>query len=196
MRLSFPKVYHLRVVLLMKYFSTLLLFSGLLFLNGCFGSKTPDGMPKLEPVTVTVFQGDAPLANATLNLKPLEPSTTNNFTCGGTTNAEGVATIVTHGQYKGAPVGKYKVAVSCTIGEGTPPPPTPIDEETAKVYKEYIDSGATYREFYVVDPQFSTIESTTIEIEVVKGKNKLSINCGEPVRIPVDQGRSATGVIL
>lgn len=106
----------------MKYFNTLLLFTGALLLGGCFGPKTPDGMPKLEPVTVTVLQGDVPLANATLNLKPLEPSTTNNFTCGGTTNEEGVATIVTHGQYKGAPVGKYKVAVSCVVGEGTPPP--------------------------------------------------------------------------
>lgn len=179
----------------MKHFNTVLLFTGALLLGGCFGPKTPDGMPKLEPVTVTVLQGDVPLANATLNLKPLEPSTTNNFTCGGTTNEEGVATIVTHGQYKGAPVGKYKVAVSCVVGEGTPPPPSPIDEESARVYKEYIDSGATYEEFNVVDPEFSTIESTTLEIEVVKGKNQLTIDCGEPVRIPVEQGRGAAGVV-
>ena len=101
---------------------------------------------------------------------------------------------MTHGQYKGAPVGKYKVAVSCVVGEGTPPPPSPIDEESARVYKEYIDSGATYEEFNVVDPEFSTIESTTLEIEVVKGKNQLTIDCGEPVRIPVEQGRGA-GVV-
>ena len=93
----------------MKHFNTVLLFTGALLLGGCFGPKTPDGMPKLEPVTVTVLQGDVPLANATLNLKPLEPSTTNNFTCGGTTNEEGVATIVTHGQYKGAPLGSTRL---------------------------------------------------------------------------------------
>ena len=83
---------------------------------GC-GQKTPDGMPDLQPTTLTVIQGGSPLADATVNLKSLDPSTA--WTCGGVTDAKGVATLVTHGQYKGAPVGKYKVSVSKTAGEGT-----------------------------------------------------------------------------
>lgn len=159
---------------------------------GC-GPKLPDGMPDLQPTTITITQGSAPLANAVLNIKPSDPSTNSKFTCGGTTDANGVAVIVTHGQYKGAPEGKYKVAVSCTVGEGTPPPPSPIDEESARKWKEYHDAGLTYEEFYVVDPQFSVIESTTLEIEVKKGKNEFTLDCGEPVHIPVDNGQGAAG---
>lgn len=160
---------------------------------GC-GPKMPDGMPPLQPTTITVTQGSAPLANAVLNIKSVDPSTTNNFTCGGTTDANGVAVVVTHGQYKGIPEGKYKVAVSCTVGEGTPPPPSPIDEESARKWKEYQDSGATYEEFYVVDPKFATIESTNLEIEVKKGKNEFTLDCGEPVHISVNNGKGASGV--
>lgn len=159
---------------------------------GCLGQKKPDGLPDLQPVTITVTQNGTPLANAALNLKPLDDAASN-FTYGGTTDAKGLATIVTHGQYKGAPIGKYKVAVSCTVGEGTPPPPSPIDEESARRWKEYKDSGATYEEFYVVDPKLSTVQTTTLEVEVVKGKNDLTVDCGEAVRIPVDQGTGASG---
>ncbi|MGI6402320.1 MAG: hypothetical protein ACOX0A_09495 [Thermoguttaceae bacterium] len=160
---------------------------------GCGGVKKPDGLPDLQPVTIKLTQGSEPLANAVLNIKPIEPSTTNNFTCGGTSDAKGVTTIVTHGQYKGAPIGKYKVAVSCTVGEGTPPPPSPIDEESARVWKEYQESGATYEEFYVVDPVYSTVESTPLEIEIVKGKNELTLDCGEKVRVPVEKSTGASG---
>ena len=158
---------------------------------GC-GQKRPAGMPPLEPVQITITQGSTPLSNAVLSLKALDASS-GNFTCGGTTDEKGVATIVTHGQYKGAPVGKYKVSVTCTVGEGTPPPPSPIDEESARVWQEYQDSGATYEEFYVVDPKFAIFETTTLEVEVVAGKNAFTLDCGEPVRLPVDVGHGASG---
>ncbi|MDD3589427.1 MAG: carboxypeptidase regulatory-like domain-containing protein [Thermoguttaceae bacterium] len=160
---------------------------------GC-GQKTPDGMPDLQPTTLTVIQGGSPLADATVNLKSLDPSTA--WTCGGVTDAKGVATLVTHGQYKGAPVGKYKVSVSKTVGEGTPPPPSPIDEESARKYKEYQDSGATYEEFDVVDTKFSIIETTPLEVEVVKGKNDLAVDVGEAVRIPVRQSSGVAPVAM
>ena len=152
---------------------------------GC-GQKKPDGMPDLEPTTIKVVQDGAPCPDARLNLKALDSS--NKWTCGGTTDANGVATVVTHGQYKGVPVGKYKVAVSKTVGEGTPPPPSPIDEESARVYREYQESGATYEEFAVVDKQYMLIETTPLEVEVVKGKNELTVDVGASVHDPLDSG--------
>ncbi|MDO5309860.1 MAG: hypothetical protein Q4G03_10290 [Planctomycetia bacterium] len=162
---------------------------------GCGKPKKPDGLPDLQPVVLTVTQGTAPVANAVVILKATDSSATNNFTCGGTTDEKGVATIVTHGQYKGAPVGKYKVAVTCVVGEGTPPPPNPMDEESARVWKEYHDAGLKWEEFHTVNPELSNVNTTTLEIEVVKGKNNLAVDCGEPVHIPVDNGSGASGAI-
>lgn len=156
---------------------------------GC-GPKLPDGMPKLNPTTLTVAQEGAPVADAMVQLKAVDAS--NKWTSGGTTDANGVATIVTHGQYKGVPAGKYKVAVSKIVGEGTPPPPSPIDEESARVYQEYIDSGATYEEFYVVGKDYSYVESTPLEVEVVAGKNALTVDAGPVVHEPVPK----TGGVL
>ena len=113
-------------------------------------------------------------------------------TVGGTTDSKGVATLITHGQYKGVPLGKYKVAVSKIIGEGTPPPPSPIDEESARKFKEYQDSGATYEEFYVVDPQYRLVDTTPLEVEVVKGGNKLTVDVGAATHEPIQQ---STGVL-
>lgn len=150
--------------------------------------KTPDGLPDLQKVNLTVIQDGKPLAEATVMLKSLD--STNTWTSGGTTDANGVATLVTHGQYQGVPIGKYKVAVSKTIGEGTPPPPTPIDAESARKYDEYMKSGLKWEEFNVVDPQLGVVETTTLEIEVVKGTNDLSVDVGGAVKIPYDSGRS------
>lgn len=151
---------------------------------GC-GKKKPDGMPDLEPTFITIVQDGAPLAEAMINMKAEDAS--NKWTCGGRTDEKGVAAIVTHGQYKGVPVGKYKVSVNKTIGEGTPPPPSPIDAESARVYQEYIDSGATYEEFYVVDKKFSIVDTTPLEIEVVKGKNEFTLDVGAATHDPVKQ---------
>ena len=170
----------------MKKLLSAALFVGVaLVALGC-GQKTPDGMPPLQPTTLTITQDGSPVADAMITLKALDGG--NNFTSGGTTGANGAANLVTHGQYKGVPEGKYKVAVSKIVGEGTPPPPSPIDEESARVWKEYQDSGATYEEFNVIDTKYSVIETTDLEIEVVKGKNDLTLEVGAPIHEKVNVG--------
>lgn len=151
---------------------------------GC-APKLPDGMPKLNPTTITVIQDGQPLANAMITLQATDGA--NKWSSGGETDAKGVATMVTHGQYKGVPAGKYKVAVSKTVGEGTPPPPSPIDAESARIYQEYVDSGATYAEFFVVAPEFRLVDTTTLEVDVAEGKNDLKVDVGESVREEVKQ---------
>ena len=152
---------------------------------GC-GQKLPDGMPKLNPTTITVIQDGKPLEGAMVSMKPVDESI--KWTSGGTTDANGVATIVTHGQYKGAPTGKFKVAVAKTVGEGTPPPPSPIDAESARIYQEYVDSGATYEEFFVVAEEYRLVGTTPLEVEVVEGTNDLKVDVGEAVRDKADNG--------
>ena len=130
---------------------------------GC-GQKLPDGMPKLNPTTITVIQDGKPLEGAMVSLKPVD------------------------GQDKGAPTGKFKVAVAKTVGEGTPPPPSPIDAESARIYQEYVDSGATYEEFFVVAEEYRLVGTTPLEVEVVEGTNDLKVDVGEAVRDKADNG--------
>ncbi|MBQ9812287.1 MAG: carboxypeptidase regulatory-like domain-containing protein [Thermoguttaceae bacterium] len=145
---------------------------------GC-GKKMPEGMPNLEPVKLTVTQDGAPCADAQVNLQSLDPS--NQWTSGGVTDAQGVVALVTHGQYKGVPIGKYKVSVFKKVGEGTPPPPLPTDEASEKAYNDYYESGQTYDLFCLIEKQYTDLNTTPLEIEVVKGKNELAVDVGAPV---------------
>ncbi|MDO4587866.1 MAG: carboxypeptidase regulatory-like domain-containing protein [Planctomycetia bacterium] len=164
------------------------LLTGLLFLGliGC-SEKKPEGMPKLQPVVLTVTQDGNPLPEAIVTLKPLDSS--NKWSSGGTTDSNGKLVVVTHQKYKGAPLGKYKVSVSKIVGEGTPPPPTPIDEKSAKVYQDYIDSGATYEQFQVVEAQYRLVSTTPLEIEITDATQEITIEAGTAVREKIDQGR-------
>lgn len=148
------------------------------FSLGC-GQKKPEGLSNLEPVILTVTQDGAPCADAQVNLLSLDPS--NKWTSGGTTDSMGVVALVTHGQYKGVPVGKYKVSVFKKIGEGTPPPPLPTDEASEKAYNDYYESGQTYDLFCLIEKKYTDLNTTPLEIEVVKGKNELTVDVGAPV---------------
>ncbi len=158
---------------------------------GC-GKKKPDGMPDLQPTTLTLTQGGAPLAGATVNFKSTDSSMS--WTCGGMTDDKGVATIVTHGQYKGAPVGKYKVAVNKTEWEGEAPPSV-VDEASAKTLEEYKKAGKKYEEFYLVDLKYAIGETTPLEVEIVQGKNDLTADVGEPVHEKAQSSSGAGGVL-
>jgi len=157
---------------------------------GC-GPKTPAGFPPLQATTLTVTQDGAPLADASITLKSLDSS--NTWTSGGTTDAKGVASLRTHGQYSGVPVGKYKVAITKTVSEGELPPPPPFDEASERVYNEYLASDKVYKEFSVVDMQYRLIESTPLEIEVVKGKNALTADVGAAVHEEIEQTHGVMG---
>jgi len=149
------------------------------FSLGC-GKRAPEGLPNLEPVKLTVTQDGAPCAEAQVNLLAFDSS--NKWSSGGTTDANGVVALVTHGQYKGVPAGKYKVSVFKKVGEGTPPPPLPTDEASEKAYNDYYESGQTYDLFCLIEKQYTDLNTTPLEIEVVKGKNDITVDVGAPVR--------------
>ena len=159
---------------------------------GCSrGPKRPDGLPQLYPTEITVNSESGPVDEAIVTLYPADGSRSQ-WTSGARTNAQGVARIKTHGQFDGAPEGKYKVVVKKTVTEGDAPPPMGIDAESQRVYEEYMRSGNKQKIFSVVNSQFESAKSTTLETEVKSQKlNAASVDIGATVKIEM-KSSSAT----
>jgi hypothetical protein len=66
----------------------------------------PDGMPKRYPTTITITQQGQILPDAGVTLVSLGNSP--KWVSGSLTDKHGNATIRTHGQYDGAPLGKLE----------------------------------------------------------------------------------------
>lgn len=132
---------------------------------GC-ARKTPDGMPKLYPCSITLTQGNAPLADATVTLvnDSLE------WAVSGTTDEKGVAVIYTHGTYAGAPEGDYVVVVQKQIVEK----PT-VQQQSAS---DDIIGGVAYN---CVSEEFGSKTTSPLKLEV-KGKTTGSFDVGEAIR--------------
>jgi len=79
-------------------------------MTGC-GQKRPEGLPKLVSCVLTFqYEDGTPVDNATVSLAP-EDADLRQWSIAGATDASGVATITTNGDFAGAPAGKYKVVV-------------------------------------------------------------------------------------
>ena len=146
------------------------------FLTGC-GSRHPDGLPPLQPLTLTVTQEGKPLSDATVFLYPADGS--RSWNSGGLTESDGSLVVFTTygGQHSGAPAGKYKVTVDCVTSD--PPPPK---EMTLPQYEEH---NRKYPPFRIVPLQYTDQGTTPLEIEVVKGANQLSIDIPEKVKLKI-----------
>lgn len=139
-------------------------------------SLQPKDFPKLYPVVLSVTQEGKPLAGATVGLA--SPDDPVGWTVGGMTDRSGQAILWTHGKFKGAPAGKFKVRIEKDVVEGE---------------KEYLE--AMEREDYVaahkikvscyseVEKQFESYETTPIEIEITKKSSVIPIEAGPAVRI-------------
>ncbi|TWU09998.1 carboxypeptidase regulatory-like domain-containing protein [Allorhodopirellula heiligendammensis] len=126
------------------------------FFVGCSGDELPVGMPSLQPVKVTIVQDGTPLEGASVQLMPEDAS--NTWASGGSTDATGVVNIMTLGKFEGAPAGTYKVTVDKISSEG----PVEVSNDPAGV------PPATM--FRLVDPQFSSLKTTTAEVTVAEGE--------------------------
>ena len=97
----------------MKSIEKLFLLSFLIpLVFGCSEGR-PANVPKLEPVTITIFNGDSPIVDAIVGLG--WQGVPGNWMASGQTDSSGVATIFTQsGSWRGAgaPVGEYKVILS------------------------------------------------------------------------------------
>lgn len=152
---------------------------------GC-QEKLPDGMPKLiRSASVSVTQDGKPLEDATVLLVGADGSIP--WSVGGKTNAAGNANLVTHGQYPGAPEGKFKVVVNkreepVSKYHTTAPGQT---EEEFKALKAAEDLTA----YELVDKKFGSAATTDAIVEFSEAKANATVDVGQAVRIKINESK-------
>lgn len=155
----------------------------LLGLNGC-GEPLPEGMPSLHSAKVTVTQGGAPLADASVTLIP-EDSTLSRWPVGAKTDASGSASLQTMSKFSGAPAGKYKVIVNKSITEGEEIPAHPGASATPEQMKEYdkaMKAGGR-QVFFVVEEKVRNSKTTPLSVTVeANGPNEFALDAGKAVK--------------
>lgn len=154
---------------------------GIVFsIGGCSQQKRPDGMPELYPCTITITQDGKPFEGAIVRLYSNDVV----FHVSGTTNASGTAVMLTHGEFKGAPEGTYKVTVSKEEKEFIEPESVTAAREKAKEQGEAFEEPALPYKFYsYVEKEYTSKETTPLEITVSKGKNDQTFAAGKAERI-------------
>ncbi|MDR1958455.1 MAG: hypothetical protein LBQ54_05355 [Planctomycetaceae bacterium] len=142
---------------------------------GFFGctKKLPDGMPTLYPCTLVMLQDGKPTDDVLVRLYPEDKSLVK-WTAGGISGKNGEAVMVTLGQYKGAPAGKYKVTALKTIltnKEGV----TLTPEQQAE------GVGIPQVKTVYVNPKYEFESSTDLTVEIKPEKNRVEIELGPPL---------------
>ena len=151
----------------------LLLF--LVTLIGCTKTNTPDGFPKLVSVTLTLTQDGTPLAGAIVSL-----AGDCQFSIGGVTDAKGCVVLYTHGQHKGAPLGKYKVRVTKTETEPGPPAP-PLGTPEYMTFMQEAQKRPPPKTYTLVEKQYTQAETTPLELDIT-GPLTQTLDVGKVVR--------------
>jgi len=139
-------------------------------LCGCSGENRPHDLPRLYPLTLTIMVDDLPLDDAQVLLITDNPADAK-WTVGGRTDAEGKAVIVTHGQFRGAPAGKFKV---CVAKDDVAQPKNIAASEAPPMY-DVNASPVSTPVIHHVDPIFKDPTSTPLEIEVVSTKKTTNL---------------------
>ena len=157
----------------------LLILLSLITLLGCTRQSVPDGLPKLVPVTLTITQEGTPLAGAIVSV--VDPGGGIQFMVGGTTDVNGSVVLHTHGLYKGAPLGKFKVRVVKTEADQPPadlPPPPPLGTKEFEAYRKQLDKLKTYM---LVEKRYTQLNTTPLELEIT-GPLTTTLDVGKAVR--------------
>lgn len=148
-------------------------------LQGCGARAKPADMPALQPCSITFIQEGKPLSGANIILHSSDSDF--KWGVGGVTDENGVVVLKTNGFYDGVPVGTYKISLTKLISDGPPPPSSlPDDEdERTKIMNEYAKQVTHYS---TIPAEFRKKDSTSLEIEVVKGKNEKTLDLGKEVK--------------
>jgi len=153
-----------------------LLITIILSLSGCGGPAKPAGFPPLYPVSLKVMQEGQPLVDAAVSLRIADNSMT--WSIGGRTDEQGIAVLWTHGKFRGAPAGTFKVAVEKVVNEGEKEMLEAADRgDTATAAKIPVNSYA------FVKDEYTSIEKTPIEIEITKKSKMIEVDAGSIVKI-------------
>jgi len=151
-----------------------ILLLSLITVIGCKDSSRPKDLPTLYRTKITILQDGKGLEGAAVNLIPEIQS---KWSVGGLTDANGICSLRTHGQFDGAPEGKYQVLVKKVVTElpeVTPNTPKTIDGHPILLGTDYA----------LVAPEFSDAKRSTFSIEVSnKEKNEETFDVGSAVKI-------------
>jgi len=145
----------------------------LLICCGCGGTQVPEELRDLYPATVTVMDGDQPMAGILVTL--FAKSGHGAYACNGVTDGKGAAQIQSsRGSYtgKGVPAGTYSVVLSENIVLPADLEPQTSDEDlspTAQAEKERKRNEFVSKNRLV--PSVLTTASSPTELVVAKGKN-------------------------
>jgi len=160
---------------MLKNFYLLPILLAVLICNGCSKENRPADLPALYPVTITFTLDGQPLADALVNLHT-EDTAIAKWTIGSYTDAEGKAIIVTHGQFRGAPAGKFKVCVKKTTLPGDE------DSRNRERSSEFVVDFSPAQQppgmpivTNHVHAEFGKQETTPLEIEVSASKKMLNL---------------------
>lgn len=161
--------------------SVVFLVLGFVLHGGCDrGPAKPKNMPELFPCRITITQAGNPLEGAAVVLAPMSGNTA--WISQGATDAQGVAEIKTHVDFKGVPEGEYAVRVSKV--EMTP---SAVSDKAPTDPVEYVEwdkvkrteKRLTYR---YVKPEFDDSKKTPHKITITQGKNEATFDVGEPIK--------------
>lgn len=158
-----------------KLLLILLSVAGMFFL-GCGRSNKPPGLPKLYQCTLTFTQEGAPLANATVLLVNQEKD---EWTVAGNTNESGVAKLVTHGKFSGAPAGQYKIVLRKDFIEGESSSDEYTSVKERKIYS-------------LIELNYIKPDTTPLTVTLEKKSNNQKFDVGKSARILVDTIRPGT----
>jgi len=153
---------------------------------GC-SEKLPDGMPSLHPCQITITQEGKPLAGASVRLHATNGAG-NAWLVSGDTNSSGTVSMLTQGQYRGAPEGTYKVTVQKTelVSLATPEQIAANEKAKAENPISYDPIGYDTELWQLVEEKYIMAESTTLEMTVSAGKNSATFDVGAAVRVKVE----------
>ena len=149
--------------------STIILVSALCSCVGCGGTKLPEELKNLAPVTVTVTDGSQPLKGIAVALNS-KGNASGFFVCSGSTDNQGVAKIVsTRSSYtgKGVPAGTYSIVLvkSVEIPEELQPKEEEQDNPAAAAARQ-AKLNAFLKERQAIPAMLTQAASSPIELTV------------------------------
>jgi hypothetical protein len=135
----------------------------------CF-SGCGDGSRRVEPVSGKVSLNGKPLADAQISFHPKNPD---GFVAVGTTQSDGMFTLVTPGTTKsGAVVGEYHVAITKIVAvddNGQPLTPETTSEDITK-------GIIIPKRISVLPDKYGQPDKSPLEANVVRGKNSFQFD--------------------
>lgn len=145
---------------------------------GCSrGPVRPKEMPELIPCEITILQDGRPLAGALTTLRKPDCR----YTVTGVTDELGVAKIVTHALFEGAPEGEFTVMVEKMEDESSLLPPRPSDPAQIAAWEDEIRKFGLIHQYQTVDGQYAS-ESSPLKITVAGNETKKEFDVGSAVR--------------